>query len=113
MPALNYQERFASKVERGAKRHTIRRRRKREIKPGDTLYHYTGLRTKKCRKLAETICENVWSARITNTGIAVNGEWLIGLHMFAYLDGFNSWAEMRDFFKKRYGLPFEGVLITW
>ena len=35
------------------------------------------------------------------------------LNRFAKQDGFDSWEEMRDWFKRRYGLPFEGVLITW
>ncbi len=35
------------------------------------------------------------------------------LFWFARKDGFDSWDEMLDFFKKLYGLPFEGVLITW
>ncbi len=35
------------------------------------------------------------------------------LEWFAQKDGFDSWEEMREWFKERYGLPFEGVLITW
>lgn len=48
MPALNFKAQFAPLVESGAKRRTIRafRKDKRDPKQGDTLYLYTGLRTK-------------------------------------------------------------------
>ena len=39
MPILNYKKQFAPLVE-----------------SGDRLYHYTGLRTKACRKLLESTC---------------------------------------------------------
>jgi len=117
MPALNYQDRFASKVESGEKRQTIRRVWKRPIKLGDTLYHYTGMRTKHCRKLRTAVCKFVEKIRITDSNIQTEFNFLawrsVALNRFAHKDGFDSWEEMRDWFDKRYGLPFEGVLITW
>jgi hypothetical protein len=61
VPALNFQSRFAPLILAGTKRSTIRRRRKdrRDPKPGQTLYLFTGMRTKSCRRLLETRCERV------------------------------------------------------
>ena len=56
MPILNYRKEFAPLVESGEKRLTIRAMRKRPFKSGDRLFHYTGLRTKACRKLLESTC---------------------------------------------------------
>lgn len=36
-----------------------------------------------------------------------------GLDAFARADGFAGWAEMRDWFDRRYGLPFAGECIEW
>ncbi len=116
MPALNFQERFAELVESTKKRQTIRRVWKRPIKPGDTLYLYTGMRTKRCRLLCSALCERVTHIRIEIFGVRWKGkDWVDGtlLEVFARRDGFDSWLEMRDWFDKRYGLPFEGVLIQW
>lgn len=68
MPALNYQERFVPFVKDGSKPHTIRARRKHPIKAGDMLYHYTGMRTKHCQKIAEDKCLTVCSILITADG---------------------------------------------
>lgn len=32
---------------------------------------------------------------------------------FARKDGFESWAEMVEWFETTHGLPFQGVLFTW
>ncbi len=121
MPAISFQERFAGPVETRAKRQTIRPKRKREIKVGDTLHLYTGMRTKRCRMLGSAVCLDVIPIEISDEHIAINDAGKIevlrrreaGLNRFARRDGFDSWEEMRDWFKNRYGLPFEGVLITW
>lgn len=51
MALLGFKSIFADAVERGEKRQTIRAERKRPIKVREKLYLYTGLGTKKCRKL--------------------------------------------------------------
>ena len=43
-------------MESGAKPCTIRAPRKRPIHVGDTLYLYTGMRTKACRRLCTVTC---------------------------------------------------------
>ena len=62
MPLLGFKKRFAPLVEAGTKRTTIRKKRKdgRNPHPGETLFLYTGLRTKHCRKLRpDEICKSV------------------------------------------------------
>jgi hypothetical protein len=63
MPAFNYKKQFAELVATGRKRQTIRAMRKRPIKVGDKLYHFTGMRTKQCSQLLPepTICVSVWT----------------------------------------------------
>ena len=121
MPAISFQERFANAVEAHVKSQTIRRVWKRPIKVGDTLYLYTGMRTKHCRKLRTVVCLDCRPITISEHSISIVtdgdtlGVWPEGgpLEWLAHQDGFDSWEEMRDWFNARYGLPFEGVLITW
>lgn len=123
MPALNFQERFAEAVESGEKRQTIRRVWKRPIKPGDRLYFYAGMRTKHCRRLQPSVyreCVYTRPINIDKYGITmsafgfVHGPYEAGLgDEVAQADGFRDWAEMREWFKKIHGLPFEGVVIQW
>lgn len=113
MPALNFQARFAPLIISGAKRQTIRRVRKTPIKPGDRLCLYTGMRTKGCRKIGEAVCEDTASVWIYDDHINVGGRYFPPLDLFAKADGLSSWAEMRDFFREHYGLPFKGVIIYW
>lgn len=114
MPLLNYQKRFAALVESGVKRQTIRAKRKHPAKPGQTLYHYTGLRTKACRKLREDVCTEVQDLILFRNALALdNILYDGGFDKFARNDGFKNWDEMRDWFEKTHGFPFEGDLIKW
>jgi len=116
MPALNFQERFATPVQNGQKRQTIRRIWKRPIKAGDTLYLYTGMRTHKCRCLRKIeICKSTEEIEIRWNLVVFYpiGYLQWDLNRFAKYDGFNNWIEMRNWFDKKYGLPFRGVLIEW
>ena len=126
MPALNFQAQFAGLVERGEKTQTIRAYRKdgRDPKPGQTLYLYTGQRTKQCRKMGEAVCKSVEVINFDERGnvtVGPNDEWWPGdfrdpyaaERRFARRDGFNTFREMRDWFEKTHGLPFEGLLIRW
>ena len=114
MPALNFQEQFVADVESGKKCQTIRAPRKRPFKVGDTLYLYTGMRTKGCRKLREVRCSRMAHISIYSNCYEATGiDAAESLDEFAARDGFSSWVKMRDWFRQRYGLPFEGVLIEW
>ncbi len=117
MPSLNFQPRFAPLVESGEKTQTIRAYRKdgRDPKVGDTLYLYTGMRTKKCRKLGEGVVKSVRTFEIKPPGFVVDGKFL-GLRearKIAQDDGFEDAIEMAVWFAKFHGLPFAGLLIRW
>ena len=123
MPAYNFMGRFADAVERGTKCQTIRRTRTRPTRVGDTLYLYTGQRTKHCRQLAVVRCEAVTPITIADDGVWLHGEPLryalcrlgdADLHLLAVRDGFATVEAFLSFFSKRYGLPTEGLeLIEW
>ncbi len=128
MPALNFIKEMAPKVELGlkepdhpeAKRQSVRAFRKdgRDPKAGQTLYLYTGMRTKGCRKLGEATCKSVEQISIERDvccDVIVGISCLTYFEMifFAKADGFNSINEFIDFFHKTHGLPFYGLLIKW
>lgn len=116
MPSISFMEQFAGPVERGEKLQTIRRVRKVPIKVGDRLYLFTGLRTKKCRKLGVGRCTRVRVIRIeSNWAVYRDGRLLglMGVYKLASKDGFADVGLMFRFFEGQYGLPFEGVLIEW
>ncbi len=117
MPAYNFQKQFAADVKAGRKRQTIRQKRKRRTRAGETLYLYTGQRTKRCRLLRAAICRDVRDIEIMIGGIDVGGKaaWAESPNAdrFARADGFKNSAEMIEWFNARYGLPFRGVVIRW
>lgn len=118
MPLLNFQKQFADAVKSGSKSQTIRAPRKHPIKRGDTLYLYTGLRTKNAELLRKVECESVSEITISNHRVDFVGGffWLSGrdsLESFAINDGFKNWVEMIEWFDKTHGLPFKGTLIEW
>lgn len=146
MPLINFQNRWADAVELGAlmasttpptqllsratqllsrdgvydgvysKRTTIRKPGR--ARPGDTLYLYTGLRSKAAWRLGVVLCLGV-------TPIIVDAECRFSLagsllrpaeaDALARLDtaGQMDAAELAAFFAKCYGLPFVGELILW
>ena len=135
MPALNFQPQWANAVQLGAlqhagenvsateltlpKRTTIRRPGR--IKPGNTLYLYTGQRTKECRKLGEVLCLSVTPVFASSAGqphiLRLGGQWLDSTQTerLARLDTAGLWGteEIFAFIEKAYGLPFHGELIGW
>lgn len=128
MVAFNFKAKFADDVEAGRKRQTIRL--KKRAVPGDALQLYTGMRTKKCRKLRDEICASVRriTIRVPVTPeesevdktviwavIRVDAELLTFEESteLAWDDGFDSVDSFIEFFRDQYGLPFHGFLITW
>lgn len=111
MPALNFKEQFTEAVESGLKKQTIRTVRKNPIKVGDTLYLYTGMRTKKCRQLKTVICKKVKRFFLSYGDINVNERLLNYAQALRFIeaDGFK-YVEM---FFKFFGNRFEGVVIYW
>jgi hypothetical protein len=130
MVALNFQKQFADAVQDGFKRRSIRAPRKdgRDPKKGQALQLYTGMRTKVCRKLGDSIVARVRPVVIDHTGITLDGKPLYAGDApayqggpdaerydgdFARADGFDSFTDMADWFAKAHGLPFKGNLIEW
>jgi len=120
MPALNFKKQFADMVRSGYKRQTIRAERKRPFKDFDTLYLFTGMRTKNCERLRTETCKKVESIEIRlddgNPIFEVNGKILSEheIDSLAFFDGFNrpnSANKLFEFFKDR--LPFKGQVIYW
>jgi hypothetical protein len=121
MPALNFKARFAEMIERGEKRCTIRVPRRRAIRAGDTLYLYTGMRTKACRKLKTAICRAARPIRLSRAAgrealrILVDGKILnlAEIKKLVRLDGHPTARDFLVFFEETHGLPFAGQLIEW
>lgn len=131
MPALNFTV-LIDKVESGEKRHTIRKPRKNPIKPGDKLYHYTGMRHPGCRKLGEAICRKVLNIDFRLIDLFEDGtEEYFGVFYrgcknswtwkqekkLAKDNGFDSWEDFKRFFIDTYKIkrgdvsPFD--IIEW
>ncbi len=118
MPALNFKKQFAPQVESWEKLQTIRARRKDKRDPvaGQTLYLYTGMRTKVCRKLGETECKETQQITIEENLDIIIGTHCLGMDEEMELvkkDGFDSRVDFYQFFKKTHGLPFHGLIIKW
>lgn len=108
---FNFKDRFAIPVETGAKTSTIRLFLKTETPEiGDRLKCYSGMRTKRCRKLLSTTCQACLPISITEAAITLGGRKLTGAeeNELAVNDGFADAAELRKFFRKTYGFPLPG-----
>lgn len=115
---------FIDKVLSGEKRQTIRRASPKweNVKVGDKLTLYTGLRTKQCRKLGEAVVESI-TPIILNTAedwVAVNTPlgcfYLDTADQYDLLrrDGFGTQQEFYLFFMEHYKLPQNAmVVIRW
>jgi len=114
MVAINFQAQFAPEILSGRKTQTIRKSAR--CKTGDDLQLYTGQRTKACRLLGTARCAICEPITIAEDYISVGAFRLPSgdaAHI-AKIDGFESLAAMRDWFRERYGsLPFTGYRIMW
>jgi hypothetical protein len=116
MPAYNFRRHFTDLILSGAKNCTIRPpRQRRPTRPGDTLYLFTGMRTRECQRLRTAICLSVAPISIDAERIVLAGRPLDQQerHDLIRRDGFASGAEFYAFFRQQYGLPAELELITW
>lgn len=119
MALLNFKKEFASLVKTGQKTCTIRAMRKHPIKQNEKLFLYSGLRTKSCEKLGESIVAEVYNIEIFNQGgryvVVFDGEKLSneGIKNFAIRDGFPGVNKFFHFFSTTHGLPFSGQFIAW
>lgn len=118
MPAYNFKREFAEDVRSGRKRQTIRARRKdgREPKVGETLFLYTGMRTKKCERLRVETCSSVFRIRIEEDWtVSLDGKILTSDERFdlAQRDGFKHAARFLAWFDDVHGMPFDGHVVRW
>ena len=114
---------FIDKILAGEKQQTIRRAspKWKNVKAGDKLTLYTGLRTKACRKLGEAVVESVGKVVFYRAGlIAVvtrYGEnWLTEdeVDELVRRDGFGDVHDFWHFFDAHYPeRPIEMLVIRW
>lgn len=113
---INFKKKFVGKILSGEKDQTIRPCRKgRQIKAGDKLQLYSGLRTKYSNKIADAICISTTGIDIDDEGIWLNSGRLFPAEaqILARKDGFSSVEAFKSFFEELYGLPFAGRMIQW
>lgn len=123
MPSLNFQSRFSDDVSSGRKTQSVRASNR--FKMGDPVFLFAGMRTKQCRRLGDgwvtrlavvSISEVVGESEFDGGfAVKVGGE-MLGPNAgdrFARADGFKDAVEMCEWFRKTYGLPFEGYLVGW
>lgn len=132
MGLYNFQKRFVTPILNHTKKHTIRANRRHPDKVGNIAHLYTGLRTKKTSLLGrhpivkiEDIeisagcvvrsrscrCGVVGCQRLPRIWIADQELSIDEREKLARLDGFQSLAEMQQFWRGR--LPFRGQIIHW
>jgi hypothetical protein len=114
--AYNFQARFADAIASGTKTQTIRAPRKNgHVEVGNPVQLYTGLRTKKVRKLRDPdpVCIRSTYCHINEQGITFGNYPPTDLDQFARLDGFANFDDMKNWFRETHGLPFIGQLIEW
>ena len=118
MGVYNFKDQFEQPIMDNTKLHTIRAKRKHPDKPGNTLYLYVGLRTKRARKLKEVTCVRIDDIVITQRcrgvpKVRVAGVWLdrSERELLARKDGFKDFEAMAAFWVGR--LPFRGDMIHW
>lgn len=125
MVAFNFHARFVKGVESGDKPWSIRSKQKCDV--GDAVQHYTNMRQKNCRKLADGICTGVYAVTISENDLKITP---VGNHDnlsvddlrilakahkedFAKKLGFGSWGSCTKWYEDLYGLPFSGFLHIW
>jgi hypothetical protein len=122
MPVLLFEQRFWEPVVSGTKVHSIRRTRKRPIKPGDdlSLRAWEGKPYRSPQRiLCEETCIAVRECWIDAQGIVIGSSSHFRLSepdeldQFARSDGFDNWEQMRTYRDFFYNLPFSGDLIQW
>ena len=119
MTVLLFEPRFWGPVVSGEKVHSIRRTRKRPVRPGDELslraWEGRPYRSRQ-RVLADETCLFVRECWIDCQGIVIDGHRFSGpeeLDAFAVSDGFDDWNQMKTYRDFCYDLPFSGDLIQW
>lgn len=118
MVAFNFQKQFVSDILSGAKQSTIRQTKRCNV--GDKMHLYTDPRTKYCQKIADAVCVGIayihisdeipWKIKKTEGVCYLPKNGSIPFHEY---EGFSNLTLFVDFFRKQYGLPFEGYVHYW
>ena len=115
MTAFSFKPYMAPKILDGTKLSTIRSTKRCEV--GDTMQLYTGMRTKKCKKLKDVVCIGVAPIMIREPDIwAIIGKIEGNIHPANVLhlqEGFKNAQEFLEFFRQEYGLPYRGWIHAW
>jgi hypothetical protein len=137
MTAYSYKKRFVNPIRAGLnllpfmdervlplgapKLQTIRATgKRRHARPGETIQHYCGMRTKGCFLIGRSRCTKVTPIRIVVRDKFMTA-YLAGKHLngvvldrFAESDGFQDAHDMFEFWKAEHGVGiFTGQLIEW
>jgi hypothetical protein len=120
MPQVGFKKQFIQKVMTEEKPFTLRELRKdgRDTRAGQTLYIYTGLRSKQCQKHGEKPCRFAVTVNLSWRSILIP---TIGslktpalLESFSRLDGFESYAAFCEFHKVAPGMKSKPMrLVAW
>lgn len=116
MVGFNFSAVFADAVASGRKTRTIRLKRRGNV--GDRCQHYTGMRTKQCRKLVDPdpVLREVTAVTLTPDMVIIGEAGLRGaaLQKFAELDGFKDYDAMYAWLAKRHRKTIiDGYLHDW
>ena len=114
MPAFNFKSQFAAPIAFGDKIQTIRSTQR--CQRGDAMHLFTGLRTKRCIKLAVRPCILVEPVYLTEDGITFQhpANHPADDDEFARLDGFPDYAAMWTWFCEVYSWShFSGFVHRW
>jgi hypothetical protein len=121
MVAYSFQRRFAEPIIAGTKGGTIRADRRRHARPGEELQLYVGMRTKQCRLITRETCIAVDPISLDlfywQVSWSCTQRWIkrtTDLDALAVFDGFQSFAEMQDFWlRTHHATVFRGWHIRW
>jgi len=121
MVAYSFKPRFVAPILAGTKTGTIRAEGlRRHAIPGEQLQLYTGMRTKHCALILKLPCIDSPPILLVfrgETRIEASGARLTratALDSFARADGFNDFAEMREFWREEHGAArFRGRWMRW
>jgi hypothetical protein len=115
MTTFSFKPEFVPKILSGEKQSTIRSTKRCGV--GDKMQLYTGLRTKKCKKLMEVICIGVAPIVISASSVwkmgKTEGNVKPSVAPLHEQEGFMNVRDMMDFFRQQYGLPYRGWIHAW
>ena len=115
MTAFSFKPEFVGKIMSGEKLSTIRSTKRCDV--GDAMQLYTGLRTKKCTKLMDSVCIGVAPILVSARSLWKLGETEGNVKPSAAplheQEGFMNVLDMVEFFREEYGLPYRGWIHAW